>query len=147
MAIYTVIAYVQDIKQSVVFSSWWASLEQYRCPEWFRNAKFGIWSCWGPNLMAAGNYRGDWYVIHMYIQGISAYKCHLEHFGHPSKFGYKDLPELWKAEKLNPYCLMSFYKAGTKYIVSLARFHDNFDLWDSKSQKKNSFNLNNLNLD
>src|SRR5207248_733511 len=71
-----------------VFEGNWESLKQYRCPDWFRDAKFGIWAHWGPQ---GAPKQGDWYARNMYIQGTRQYNYHVEHFGHPSKFGYKDV--------------------------------------------------------
>ncbi|MFI3318553.1 MAG: alpha-L-fucosidase [Rikenellaceae bacterium] len=112
------------------------SLKQYECPEWFRDAKFGIWAHWGPQSVPM---QGDWYARAMYEQHYSnknkahVYGYHLENYGHPSEFGFKDIIPLWKAEKFDPEALMKLYKAaGAKYFVSIATHHDNFDLWDSK---------------
>jgi alpha-L-fucosidase len=115
------------------------SLKSYRIPEWFRDAKFGIWSHWGPQSAIED---GDWYARQMYIQGSEQYKYHLEHYGHPSKVGYKDLVGLWKADKWDPEHLMGLYKkAGAKYFVSMGVHHDNFDLWDSKYTRWNSVRM------
>ena len=73
------------------------SLKAYRVPEWFRDAKFGIWAHWGPQ--SAPEY-GDWYARNMYIEGSKQYKYHLEKYGHPSKFGFKDIIPTWKAEQV-----------------------------------------------
>jgi alpha-L-fucosidase len=106
------------------------SLEGYQIPEWYRDAKFGIWSHWGPQSAIEF---GDWYARNMYIQGSDQYLYHAETYGHPSKVGYKDLVNNWKAAKWDPDHLMSLYKkAGAKYFVSMGVHHDNFDLWDSK---------------
>src|SRR5262245_19443561 len=89
------------------------SLTQYHCPEWFRDAKFGIWAHWGPQAVPMD---GDWYARQLYQQGHAQYKDHLEHYGHPSTNGYKDIIPLWKAEKWNPDRLMGLYKrAGARY--------------------------------
>ena len=81
------------------FNSTDESLKQYKYPEWFRDAKFGIWSHWGPQAVPR---QGDWYARGMYLQGNDQNKYHVEHYGTPSKFGYKDIIPLWKAEKWNP---------------------------------------------
>ncbi|MCK7524891.1 MAG: alpha-L-fucosidase [Ignavibacteriales bacterium] len=73
------------------------SLLQYKYPDWFRDAKFGIWSHWGPQAVPR---QGDWYAKRMYQEKNPAYKYHVEHFGHPSVFGYKDIIPLWKAETM-----------------------------------------------
>ncbi len=114
-------------------------LSQFKCPEWFRDAKFGIWSHWGPQAVPMN---GDWYARGMYEPGNKHYKYHLEHYGHPSEFGYKDIIPLWKAEKWDPERLMALYKkAGAKYFVSMGVHHDNFFLWDSKIHKWNAVNI------
>jgi alpha-L-fucosidase len=115
------------------------SLERYECPEWFRDAKFGIWAHWGPQAVPMD---GDWYARGIYEPGNKHYKYHLEHYGHPSEFGYKDIIPLWKAEKWDPDRLMQLYKkAGAKYFVSMGSHHDNFFLWNSKLHKWNSVNM------
>jgi len=115
------------------------SLKQYQCPEWFRDAKFGIWAHWGPQAVPMD---GDWYARGMYEPGNKHYKYHLEHYGHPSEFGYKDIIPLWKAEKWDPDRLMQLYqKAGAKYFVSMGSHHDNFFLWNSKLHRWNAANM------
>ena len=114
------------------------SLRGYKAPEWFRNAKFGIWSHWGPQSVPMF---GDWYARNMYIQGTPQYEYHVRHYGHPSKFGYKDLVQLWKAERFDPEALMDKYvKAGARYFVAQATHHDHFFNYDSKVNRMNSVN-------
>jgi alpha-L-fucosidase len=116
-----------------------ASFQQYRVPEWFRDAKFGIWSHWGPQAVPRA---GDWYARNMYIQGHPQYEHHLKHYGHPSRAGYKDIIPLWKAERFDPDALMALYvKAGAKYFVSMGVHHDNFDLWNSHTHSWNAVNM------
>ena len=111
-----------------------ASLEAYTVPNWFADAKFGIWSHWGPQS-AVGD--GDWYARNMYMEGSSQYKYHLQRFGPQSKMGYKDLIPLFTADKWDPEHLMDLYaKAGAKYFFSMGVHHDNYDLWDSKYQPR-----------
>ena len=115
------------------------SFKQYKYPEWFRDAKFGIWAHWGPQAVPR---QGDWYARQMYEEGSADYKYHVAHYGHPSKFGYKDIIPLWKAERWNPEQLMALYKkVGAKYFVSMATHHDNFFLWNSKIHSWNSVNM------
>jgi alpha-L-fucosidase len=114
----------------------WDSLQQYQTPDWFRDAKFGIWAHWGPQCQPE---YGDWYARSMYIEGDKDYKYHLEKYGHPSKFGFKDVINTWKAERWDPEQLLELYAgAGAKYFVALANHHDNFDNYDSKYQPWNS---------
>ena len=115
----------------------WQSLaSQYQCPDWFRDAKFGIWAHWGPQCQPE---HGDWYARKMYIEGDDDYKDHLARYGHPSKAGFKDIIHEWKAEKFDPGKLIALYKrAGAQYFVALANHHDNFDNFNSKFQPWNS---------
>lgn len=114
----------------------WESLQNYTVPEWYRNAKFGIWAHWGPQCEPE---HGDWYARGMYEEGSDHYKYHLQKYGHPSKFGFKDVIHQWKAEKWNPDQLVALYKrVGAKYFFAMANHHDNLDLWNSKYQSWNS---------
>lgn len=114
----------------------WNSLEQYQCPEWFRDAKFGIWAHWTAQCVPE---QGDWYARQMYQEGSHDYEYQVEHYGHPSKVGFKDIDHIWHAEHWDPERLIGLYKAaGAKYFVALAQHHDNFDCFDSKYQPWNS---------
>lgn len=117
----------------------WESLQQFETPDWFRNAKFGMWAHWGPQCQPEA---GDWYAREMYMEGSAKYKFHLQKYGHPSTFGFKDVVNEWKAENWDPEELVSLYKsAGAKYFMALANHHDNFDLYKSKYQKWNSVEI------
>jgi len=114
----------------------WESLTNYQTPDWFRDAKFGIWAHWGPQCEPE---HGDWYARSMYLQDSRDYKSHLVEYGHPSTNGFKDVIHVWKAANFNPDKLLAFYKEnGAKYFMALANHHDNFDLFDSKYQPWNS---------
>ena len=118
------------------FQPTWDSLRQYQVPEWFRNAKFGIWAHWGPQCEPE---QGDWYARNMYIEGHEANRYQVAHYGHPSQVGFKDVIHRWKAEKWDPESLVALYKrTGAQYFVAMANHHDNTDLWDSKYQPWNS---------
>jgi alpha-L-fucosidase len=127
------------ITDSGVFQPTWQSLQQYETPEWFRNAKFGIWAHWGPQCQPE---QGDWYGRFMYDEGSDQYKWHVAHYGHPSKAGFKEVINDWKAENWNPEKLVSLYKrAGAQYFFAMANHHDNLDLWNSKYQEWNTVNV------
>jgi alpha-L-fucosidase len=134
------------------FTTEMESFTQYQYPDWFRDAKFGIWAHWGPQAVPR---QGDWYARKMYESEIlnrqtneptgkpsREYLYHLENYGHPSKFGYKDIIPLWKAENWDPDQLMALYKrVGARYFVSMATHHDNFFLWDSRIHRWNSVKM------
>jgi alpha-L-fucosidase len=114
------------------FTNTRASLRAYTTPDWFADAKFGIWAHWGPQS-AVGD--GDWYARLMYVEGSDQYKYHLKRFGPQSKVGYKDLIHLYTADQWDPEHLMDLYqKAGAKYFFSMGVHHDGYDLWNSKFQ-------------
>lgn len=128
------------------------SLKQNEYPDWFRDAKFGIWAHWGPQAVPR---QGDWYARNLYqsdnfdrrkkvFTGIPHPQnvFHLKNYGHPSVFGYKDIIPLWKAERWQPEKLMKlFKKSGAKYFVSMAVHHDNFFLWNSDLHRWNSVKM------
>jgi len=132
------------------FTSDIESFRDYRYPDWFRDAKFGIWSHWGPQAVPR---QGDWYARKMYESDVynrrtkernpsREYLYHVEHYGHPSVFGYKDIIPLWKAERWDPEKLMALYRrVGAKYFVSMGTHHDNFFLWDSKIHRWNAVRM------
>ena len=119
------------------FKPTWESLSGgYRCPEWFRDAKFGIWAHWTAQCVPE---KGDWFARSMYEEGSEDYNYSLQTHGPQSKFGFKDYDHLWKAEHWDPEKLMALYKrAGAHYFMALANHHDNFDCYDSKYQPWNS---------
>jgi alpha-L-fucosidase len=129
------------------FKPSWESLANYRVPNWFSEAKFGIWAHWGPQCVPEV---GDWYARSMYESGslqpdgsvkdVSRnYESHVKIYGHPSKVGFKDICYMWNPDKWDPEKLVDLYKrAGAQYFVAMANHHDNFDLWDSKYQPWNS---------
>jgi alpha-L-fucosidase len=120
------------------FSGAMQSLTNYVCPDWFRDAKFGIWAHWGPQAVPM---EGDWYARKMYQEGSPDYLDHLARYGHPSTNGWKDIIPLWKAEKWDPERLMALYKqAGARYFVSMGSHHDDFFLWNSPLHKWNAVN-------
>ncbi len=124
----------------------WDSLLQYECPEWYRDAKFGIWNHWSPQCVPED---GDWYGRNMYVQGAPAYSGQIEqydyqlaHYGHPSRFGYKDLCPQWTLLNWQPEALMDLYvRAGAKLFLALANHHDGFDTWNSKHHPWNARNI------
>lgn len=121
------------------FEPTWQSLQQYKIPEWFRNAKFGIWAHWGPQCQPE---QGDWYGRFMYDEGGEQYKWHVAHYGHPSKAGFKEVINDWKAQHWDPEKLVALYKrTGAQYFFAMANHHDNLDMWNSKYQEWNTLKV------
>ncbi|MGM9486454.1 alpha-L-fucosidase [Ideonella sp. YS5] len=122
---------------SPAFTPDWDSLiGGYRAPDWFRDAKFGIWAHWTAQCVPE---MGDWYARNMYIQGHAQYEHHLKAYGHPSQAGFMEMNHRWKAEHWDPDALLDLYlNCGAKYFVALANHHDNFDNYDSRYHGWNS---------
>lgn len=118
----------------------WESLSVYgQAPDWFRDAKLGLWAHWGPQCQPED---GDWYARLMYEDGTQQSQFHRDKYGDPAEFGFKDVINLWTAEKWDPDAIVARYKkAGARYFVAMANHHDNFDLWDSRYQTWNSVNI------
>ncbi|NUR44870.1 MAG: alpha-L-fucosidase [Sphingomonas sp.] len=126
-----------------VAPSWESLAEHYRVPDWFADAKFGIWAHWGPQCQPEF---GDWYARLLYMRGHfpwqhgeTPYENHLRKYGHPSRTGFIDVIGQWKAENWRPEELLDHYvKAGARYFMSMACHHDNFDNFASKHHGWNS---------
>jgi alpha-L-fucosidase len=121
------------------FKPTWESLLGYEAPEWYRDAKFGIWAHWSPQCVPEA---GDWYARQMYIQDHRQNKYQLEHYGPPSRFGFKDLCAQWTLLNWQPEELIARYKkAGAKFFITLANHHDGMDCWNSRHHPWNSVNV------
>ena len=128
-----------NVEKGQYTTDWDNLSRQYNVPAWWREAKLGAWSHWDPQSAAED---GDWYALRMYQEGRPQNKYHIEHYGHPSEFGYKDLCNEWKTDLWDPDDLMQLYiKMGAKYFLAMGNHHDNFDCWDSAYQPWNSVNV------
>lgn len=112
------------------FTADWNSLGAYRVPEWFRDAKFGIFLHWGVYSVPA--YGNEWYSRNMYVQGTDAFKHEVATYGPQSKFGYKNFIPMFRAERFNPDAWVDlFVRAGARYVVPVAEHCDGFAMYDS----------------
>ncbi len=108
----------------------WESLRKYEEPEWYQDAKFGIFIHWGTYSVPA--FGSEWYPRLMYVEGSPEYKHHIATYGSQDKFGYKDFIPMFKAEHFDPAAWAElFRKAGAKYVVPVAEHHDGFAMYDS----------------
>ena len=111
----------------------WNSLRTHRTPQWFRDAKFGIYTHWGIYSVPAHGPNGTWYPYFMYREGSPQYEYHLKTYGHPSKFGYKDFIPMFTAEKFDPDEWAELFKqAGAKFAGPVGEHHDGFAMWDTR---------------
>src|SRR5580692_8000946 len=108
----------------------WESLQKYEVPDWYKDAKFGIFIHWGVySVPAFGN---EWYPRNMYRPDTDEYKHHLATYGPQSKFGYKDFIPRFKAQNFDPAVWARLFKeSGAKYVVPVFEHHDGFTMYDS----------------
>jgi alpha-L-fucosidase len=113
----------------------WESLSQHPVPEWFADAKFGIYAHWGVySVPAFGN---EWYPRNMYRKGDKTRQHHVETYG--EKFGYKDFIPKFTAEKFDAEAWADLYAAaGAKFAGPVAEHHDGFSMWASTVNRWNA---------
>lgn len=114
--------------------------QNYKIPEWFKDAKFGIFIHWGVYSVPA--YGSEWYSRWMYKDGSEINEYHKKTYGPVDKFGYKDFIPMFKGEKFNAQALAELFKAsGAKYVVPVAEHHDGFAMYNSAFNEWNSVNM------
>lgn len=136
-------AWLQQIEQVIAkgpYRADWNSLSAYRVPEWYKNAKFGIFIHWG--IYSVPAFGSEWYSRNMYIQGSPEFEHHRKTYGEQKDFGYKDFIPMFKAEKFDPENWAElFRRAGARYVVPVAEHHDGFQMYRSKVSKWNAANM------
>jgi alpha-L-fucosidase len=121
---------VDDTDREGPYRADWESLQKFEAPEWYKDAKFGIFIHWGVYSVPA--FGSEWYPRMMYVEGSPEYRHHIETYGKQDKFGYKDLIPMFKGEHFDPAAWAElFKKAGAKYVVPVAEHHDGFAMYDS----------------
>jgi len=126
----TLLKDVDAADQQGPFRPEWESLQKFEAPDWYKDAKFGIFIHWGVYSVPA--YGNEWYPRNMYIEGRDEYKHHVATYGPVDKFGYKDFIPMFKAEHFDAAAWADlFKKSGAKYVVPVAEHHDGFAMYDS----------------
>ena len=126
--------------QQAKYQATWESLEKYKIPDWFRDAKFGIFIHWG--IYSVPAYQNEWYPRNMYIKDSKEYKHHIETYGPQNKFGYKDFIPMFKAQNFDADKWVDlFKKAGAKYIVPVAEHHDGFAMYNTSLSRWNAVQM------
>jgi alpha-L-fucosidase len=115
------------------YQSSWNYLQHHETPQWFKDAKFGIYTHWGVYSVPAVGPNGSWYPHNMYKKGTEQYEYHVANYGLPSEFGYKDFIPMFKAEKFDAEEWAElFHRAGAQFAGPVAEHHDGFAMWDSE---------------
>jgi len=123
------------------YESTWESLTKHTDPEWFRDAKFGIYTHWGPVTVGAEDGPGgvQWYGRNMYVPDSPTFKYHRKRFGDQNKVGYKDIVPLFNPKKFDAEAWAElFAAAGAKFAGPVVIHHDNYAMWDSAFTKWDS---------
>lgn len=116
----------------------WEKLHR-ETPEWFRDAKFGLFFHWGPYSVPA--YKNEWYSRNMYAKKNAINRYHTETYGKVSEFGYKDFYPMMKGEKFDPEEWAELVaRSGAKYAGPVTEHSDNFSMWDSQVNEVNCVN-------
>ena len=124
-------------KRAIHYEPTWESLAQYSVPQWFQDAKLGIFIHWGVYSVPA--FANEWYPRTMYQQGSSEYEHHRATWGNHSQFGYKDFIPMFTAEHFDAQAWIElFKKAGAQYVVPVAEHHDGFSMYDTAFSEWNA---------
>lgn len=141
-------------EEEITYQENWESLQNYEVPEWFQDAKLGIFIHWGPYAVPA--FSSEWYGRHMYMDTATynaqfvlqsegpnrVFTHHKEKYGNHKEFGYKDFIPMFKGERFNADEWVSLFKeAGAKYVVPVAEHHDGFAMYDSKFTRWNAVDM------
>ncbi len=108
----------------------WETLRKFEMPQWYKDAKFGIFIHWG--VFSVPGSQNEWYPRNMYQQKDPAFQEHVKRYGPQDKFGYKDFIPQFKAEKWDPADWARLFKqAGARYVIPVAEHHDGFAMYGS----------------
>ena len=128
---------IDEVIQKGPYTDSWESLMEHKTPQWFQDAKFGIFIHWG--IYSVPAYNNEWYPRNVYVQGTDEYQHHVETYGPHKTFGYKDFIPQFTAEKFDPKAWVSLFKeAGARYVVPVAEHHDGFQMYQSELSHWNS---------
>ena len=128
---------IDDVIRKGPFKDTWESLSGNPVPQWYQNAKFGIFIHWGVySVPAFGN---EWYPRNMYLQGSKEFAHHVETYGPQKDFGYADFIPLFKGEKFDAGQWADLFEAaGARYVMPVAEHHDGFQMYDSAVSRWNA---------
>lgn len=128
---------IQQVAEQGPFQPNWQSLKAYEIPDWYKDAKFGIFIHWGVYSVPA--FRSEWYPRQMYQEGSDEFKHHVETYGPHDQFGHKDFIPMMRFENYDPeeYAQL-FVDAGAKFVVPVAEHHDGFAMYETALNRWNA---------
>jgi alpha-L-fucosidase len=126
----------------MIYEADWRSLSQHPTPQWFKDAKFGIYTHWGVYSVPAYGPNGTWYPYNMYREGTAQYEHHVKTYGDPAQFGYKDFIPMFTGEKFDPDAWAAlFAQSGAQFAGPVGEHHDGFCMWDTTHSEWNATKL------
>ncbi len=126
-----ILAQVKQVDAKGPFHPNWPSLEHYQIPQWYQDAKFGIFIHFG--LYSVPAYGSEWYPRNMYLDGSDEYKHQVATYGPETKFGYKDFVPMFHAAQFSaPQWAALFHEAGAQYVIPVAEHHDGFAMYNTE---------------
>lgn len=135
--------YLEEIENVIVSGKYRdtrESLSQFDVPQWYRDAKFGIFIHWGVYSVPA--FGSEWYPRNMYLKDSPEYEHHVRTYGAHKDFGYKDFIPMFTAEKFDPAAWAElFAEAGAQYVMPVAEHHDGFQLYKSALSHWNAYEM------
>ncbi|MCL2030085.1 MAG: alpha-L-fucosidase [Oscillospiraceae bacterium] len=128
---------VEEVVAQGPYTDTWESLCAYPEPEWYRQARFGVFIHWG--VYAVPAFANEWYARNMYIQGSPEYEHHRKTYGNHKTFGYKDFIPLFRGERFDAGEWMALIRdSGAQYVMPVAEHHDGFQMYDSALSEFNA---------
>lgn len=125
---------IDQVIEKGPYSATWKSLSRHMTPQWYQDAKFGIFIHWG--VFSVPERASEWHLRNMHVKGQSSYQIHREKYGEPKYFGYHDLIPLFIGEKFDPDAWATlFQNCGAKFVMPVAEHHDGFQMYDSDLSK------------
>ena len=118
---------IDQVIEKGPYSATWKSLSRHMTPQWYQDAKFGIFIHWG--VFSVPERASEWHLRNMHVKGQSSYQIHREKYGEPKYFGYHDLIPLFIGEKFDPDAWATlFQNCGAKFVMPVAEHHDGFQM-------------------
>jgi alpha-L-fucosidase len=125
-----------------LFEPTWSSLNKHSTPQWFKDAKFGIYTHWGVYSVPARGPNGTWYPYYMYIEGTPQWEHHISTYGGPEKFGYKDFIPQFTGERFDPDEWAEVFRdSGAQFAGPVGEHHDGFTMWNTRLNDWNAVRM------
>lgn len=132
------LAKIDEIIENGKYKADWESLSYYPVPQWYKEAKFGVFIHWG--VFTVPEYFSEWYPRLMYYKGNPVYYHHKRKYG--KSFNYRDFIPMFKAEKFDADSIVKSVKqSGAKFVMPVAEHHDGIKLYDSDLSEWTTRNL------